>query len=192
MAKVTFYSNVNGHETSGTKIIPDNQLWNSAMNSIFGREDGLCSFFDLPDTFSPVRALLDMTPKADTGFPKAMQYVTPDDKVWHLRINAEGIVEGEYQVDYDDGLITVSFDHKPTEEDEILYKYKYKTISNEKRSFEIDPRTWDIDTAVIDLKNGSLTITVQPREEVKPVKKTLAGKIRVTEEEESKTKSKKK
>lgn len=184
MAKVKYYSNINGHETSGVKTIPDNQLWNSAMNTLFGRPDSLKSFFDLPETFSPLETLLDMTPKADTGFPKATQYVTPNDKVWHLRINAEGIVEGEYQIDYDDGVITVEFDHKPTEEDKILYQYKYRTITNEKRSFEIDPRTWDIDSAVVALKNGSLTITVQPREEVKPVKKTLAGLIKKETEED--------
>ena len=48
-----------------------------------------------------------------------------------------------------------------------------------------DPKFYDVNTTNIELENGLLNITMQPRAELKPIKKSLFGKLKLKIEDNS-------
>ena len=116
-------------------------------------------------------------------FPPSAKYVDPDTKVLRIDIAACGVNEDEFKAEINDNQIEVQFGREA--ENEKLYDFKgLKLVTDEKLSFSFDPRFHDPSTAECSLKNGLLTITLQPREEVKPIRKLLGGTL-VTKKEEA-------
>lgn len=181
--KADIYTNINGVENHFTKEINDSL-------------DETLSFMDaMHDAFFGNGSLLDsaleLCPRSSNkeitkaNFPKSTVYLDTKDKTYNILIDAVGVKENEYMVEVDGDKIVVTFDHKLTDKEKSvkLYSHKYRTITNETATFEFDPKTHNIDTADVKLENGCLSITIQPREELKPVRKVLGGGLKKEEEE---------
>ena len=169
--KAHFYSNVNGVENEYTRELPDTFDFMDAVHDAFY---GSGSLFNDALSLCPPSSNAGVTPK---NFPKSSVYVDAQDKTYNILVDAMNVGDDEYRVEVDGNKIVVTFDHKLTEQDKRrkLYSHKFRTITNEVIPFEFDPTTHDINTAVVKLEKGCLSIVIQPREELKPVKRVLGG-----------------
>ena len=115
-------------------------------------------------------------------FPPNSKYVDPETKELHIDIAACGVNEDEFKAEIDDNKIIVSFGRK--ENKDKVYDYKgLKLVTDEVLTFTFDPRFHDAATARCDLKNGLLSIVIEPRPEVKPTKKLLGGALKIEEKD---------
>lgn len=179
MVKYELYRNENGKVTkkSGTLPAPgffgnvtEDFILNS-MKGLLNSEEPVC-----PPRFNKNLC--------SNQFPPSNAGVDKKTKEYKILIAATDVAEDEYQVDLDDDKIIVEFDRK-TKETDWLFAYKgLKFVTNERLVFPFDQRVHDASTAKVTLNRGALLITLQPREEVKPIRKTLAGGIKKTETEE--------
>lgn len=199
MMRGQFYSNDNGRVTSGSF---DGENFNIERNDSNSSAEEILSKFNnkfmkgltfgdgLEDAFfgtgNIINRMIGSTPRPDKGFPKKNKYLDPDTKVLYLTVGAIGVKEDEFRADVDGDHIVIQFNHKPVEKEAMLYDFKgLKMISDERVVFDYDPRFHDISTAECTLENGLLTISIQPREEIKPVKKQLGGSLILEEKKES-------
>ena len=117
-------------------------------------------------------------------FPPNSKYLDPETKELHIDIAACGVNEDEFKAELDDNKIVVSFGRK--ENKDKVYDYKgLKLVTNEVLTFTFDPRFHDASTARCELKNGLLSIVIEPRPEVKPTKKSLGGCLKLEEKKAS-------
>lgn len=114
----------------------------------------------------------------DSTFPPSSAWVDPKTKEIRIVLAANDVKDDEYRVDLDDDLIVVTFDRK-REEDYPIYDWKgLRFVKDEVIKFQFDQRFHDASTTDVKLERGCLFITMQPREEVKPIRKTLAGGLK--------------
>lgn len=185
MAQVKYYSNRNGKVTQGVREIPD---------SAFNFENILSDLF--LGTGSMMGTLLDCLPTpprsnkkhCDVTFPPSNAYVDPKTKEIKIVIAANDVMDDEYRVDLDDDEIIVTFARKRDEECPIYDWKGLRFVKDEVVPFRFDPRFHDASTTEVKLERGCLFITMQPREEVKPIRKTLAGGLKKEEPKEDSTK----
>lgn len=175
--KGTYYINDNGRISSGS-------LDEKSINKVFN-EFEIPSFSSaLEDLFFgpglAAKQLMQAAPRkmnklsCACQFPPNSKWVDPETKVLHIDIAAVAVNEDEFRAEIDNDKIIVTFGRKA--ENEKLYDYKgLKLITDEVLEFNFDPRFHDQTSAKCELKNGLLSITLDPREEVKPTKKVLGG-----------------
>lgn len=171
MVKYDYYINDNGRVRQGSREFPSIPEFKDAMEDIFlGTGEALSRYLCLPAK--------KMNKSSCSGcFPPNSKYIDPDTKVLNIEIGAIGITENQYSVDIDGSQLIVRFDREPASKEKI-YDYKgLKLITDEELTFSFDPRFHDPSTAECKLENGLLTISIQPREEVKPVKRRVGGSL---------------
>lgn len=173
MTKGKYYFNNNGKVSEGTFDV-DEFDFNSAVSDLF---------FGDGDLFSKA---LSIVPKrfdkldCPNQFPPSNKYVDSETKELHIDIAACGISENDYRVEVDNDVIRVTFGKSKEAKESRLYSHKgLKLVTDEVLPFKFDPRFHDISTAKVVLENGILSITVSPREEVKPVKKLIGGQLKI-------------
>jgi HSP20 family molecular chaperone IbpA len=186
MVNGTYYVNDNGRISTGK--IDDKNIDDILKNNAFSFADALEDLFlgtgSLANDFMRIAPHKTNRLSCNGAFPPSAKYVDPETKVLRIDIAACGVNEDEFAAEINDNQIEVQFGRKADKEK--LYDYKgLKLVTDEKLSFAFDPRFHDPSTADCVLKNGILTITLQPREEVKPIKKLLGGKLQKIEEKKA-------
>lgn len=189
MVKGSYYINDNGRVQKG-------EINDKNADAILGSFPSLTFADALEDLFlgsgDLAHDFLGLTPRKTNrlacsgAFPPSSKYVDPETKELRIGIAACGVNDDEFKAEINGNNIEVQFGRKADKEK--MYDYKgLKLVTDECLSFSFDPRFHDPSTAECTLKNGLLTITLQPREEVKPVKKLLGGTLKLednTEKEE--------
>ena len=175
--KYYHYSNVNGNVTEDSGTFENDISFADVMDSMF---NSTFDFFKSP-------LLIDYTKKApvrfiksesSSAFPPHSKWITSD-KVLHYQIGLCGISEKDVKVDVDDNKIIIKI-KKDVDEEERVYSYKgLKLPTDETLELKFDPKFYDVNTTKISLNNGLLSIDMQPREELKPVKMNLFGKLKI-------------
>lgn len=175
--KYYHYSNVNGDVTEDSGTFENGISFADVMDSMF---NSTFDFFKSP-------LLIDYTKKApvrfiksesSSAFPPHSKWITSD-KVLHYQIGLCGISEKDVKVDVDDNKIIIKI-KKDVDEEERVYSYKgLKLPTDETLELKFDPKFYDVNTTKISLNNGLLSIDMQPRDELKPVKMNLFGKLKI-------------
>lgn len=145
-------------------------VYDSLFNDIFD------SFFDdsfdsrFGSSYKIPRIIKSMT---DNSFPQSNVYINKDTKEQKITVCLPGISEKEVRLDRDDNVITLSV-AKKVHEDSAWVEIQSGFSSPEKckLSWKIDPAKYDLDNISVDLKDGMMTITIQPTEVAKPKRVT--------------------
>ena len=172
MINYSFYQNLNGKESFDHGTFPSTELnFSNVMEDLFRGDDLLFT-----------KALLETPPRMNKKvcsgtFPPSNVFVRKDTKEMVIEVAATGLTEDEIFAELDDGKILLTFTPSENEDGERLYTQKsLKLVSKEtKIAFEFDTKLYNPESIATSLKNGLLTITLSPRDELKPVKKILFG-----------------
>ena len=166
--QIEFYRNHNGKVTKGTKVLPNDYSVGDVLSDLF---TGSGCLFD---------EALHMTPRAHNRevcserFPVSSYQVDKETKVLNIDIAACGIKKDEVTIDIDNDTILVKFNKSQAAKDSRLYVQKgLRLITDETLKFHFDPMFHDAGTVEASLEDGILTISVQPRAELKPIKRTI-------------------
>lgn len=176
------YSNVNGKVTEKSGNLSD-VSFADIVNSMFSST--IDNFFDTPllidyTSKSPARYLKS---ESSSAFPPHSKWVS-EDKVLHYEIGLCGISPKDIKIDVDDNKLVIRI-KKEAEEEKRAYSYKgLRLPTDETLELKFDPKFYDVNTTKIDLANGLLSISMEPRAELKPVKKSLFGELKIEEPEE--------
>lgn len=167
------YSNVNGKVTENSGNI-DDVSFADVVSSMFSVDN----FFNTPllgayTSRAPARFIKS---EASSAFPPHSKWIS-EDKVLHYEIGLCGISENDIKVDVDDNKIVIKI-KKDASDEKRVYSYKgLKLPTDETLELKFDPKFYDVNSTNVKLENGLLEITMQPREELKPVKRNLFGKL---------------
>ena len=138
------------------------------------------NFFDSPllidyNKKSPARFLKS---ESSSAFPPHSKWIS-EDKVLHYEIGLCGISEKDIKVDVDDNKIIIQI-KKETEDEKRVYSYKGLRLPiDETLELKFDPKFYDVNTTKISLENGLLSIEMQPRAEMRPIKKSIFGQLKL-------------
>lgn len=172
------YSNVNGKVTEDSGTFENDISFADIVDSMF---NSTYNFFDSPllidyNKKSPARFLKS---ESSSAFPPHSKWIS-EDKVLHYEIGLCGISEKDIKVDVDDNKIIIQI-KKETEDEKRVYSYKgLRLPTDETLELKFDPKFYDVNTTKISLENGLLSIEMQPRAEMRPVKMSFdfsSGKL---------------
>lgn len=167
---IEFYSNNNGKIQRGSKQIPGNLDFDEIMRDFFLGDGSLADRFFKATPVSHNRAI------CSDKFPVASEYIDSKTKELFIDIAACGIKKEEVKVDVDNDTIIVEFKKDAEAQKSRLYMQKgLKLVTDETLKFKFDPMFHDPNTAAVTLEDGILSISLSPREEVKPIRKTIFG-----------------
>jgi HSP20 family molecular chaperone IbpA len=170
-----YYFNNNGKVSEGT-FDADEFNFESAVKDLFL---GTGDLFAKALGYTPRRFDKSDCPNA---FPPSNKYIDSETKDLHIDIAACGISENDFRVEVDNDIIRVTFGKSKEAKESRLYSHKgLKLITDEVLPFKFDPRFHDISTAKVTLENGVLSITLSPRDEVKPINKVIGGNLKTEE-----------
>lgn len=96
--------------------------------------------------------------------------IREDDNEFHLEVAAPGMKKDDFKVNYDNGRLTISSEHKSEEEKKegenvMRREFNYQSFQ---RSFSVAENAVDAEKIKASYKNGILYISMPKREEVKP------------------------
>ena len=171
------YSNVNGKVTEDSGTFENDISFADIVDSMF---NSTYNFFDSPllidyNKKSPARFLKS---ESSSAFPPHSKWIS-EDKVLHDEIGLCGISENDIKVDVDDNKIIIQI-KKETEDEKRVYSYKgLRLPTDETLELKFDPKFYDVNTTKISLENGLLSIEMQPRAEMRPVKKSIFGQLKL-------------
>lgn len=178
------YENVNGKVTENSGNLPDISF-SDIVDSMF---TSIPNIFNTPliDSYitkSPARFIKS---ESSSAFPPHSKWVS-EDKTLHYEVGLCGISEKDIKVDVDDNRFVITI-KKEVEDEKRAYSYKgLKLPTDEVLELKFDSKFYDVNSTDISLENGLLSIVIQPREELKPVKKNLYGKLKIEEPVENDT-----
>lgn len=178
------YRNVNGKVTEDSGTFENDVGFGDIVDSMF---NSTFNFFDSPlfidyTKKSPARFLKS---ESSSAFPPHSKWIS-EDKVLHYEIGLCGISEKDIKVDVDDNKIIIQI-KKDVEDEKRVYSYKgLRLPTDETLELKFDPKFYDVNTTEISLNNGLLSIAMQPRAELKPIKKSLFGQLKIAAIEENK------
>lgn len=166
--QIEFYRNHNGKITKGTKVLPNDYSVGDILTDLFS---GNGCLFDEALQVTPVshnRAV------CSERFPVSSYQVDKETKVLNIDIAACGVKKDEVTIDIDNDTIFVKFNKSEAAKGSRLYVQKgLRLITNETLKFHFDPMFHDAGTVEASLEDGILSISVQPRPELKPIKRTI-------------------
>lgn len=171
------YSNVNGKVTEDSGTFENDVAFGDIVDSMF---NSTFNFFDSPlfidyTKKSPARFLKS---ESSSAFPPHSKWIS-EDKVLHYEIGLCGISEKDIKVDVDDNKIIIQI-KKETEDEKRVYSYKgLRLPTDETLELKFDPKFYDVNTTKISLENGLLSIEIQPRAEMRPIKKSIFGQLKL-------------
>ncbi len=104
----------------------------------------------------------------DTTLPAVN--VMENDNEYLIEVAAPGLTKDDFKVDYDNGRLTISSEHKNEKEEKDGKKVTRREFSYQsfQRSFTIAENAVDADKIKANYKNGILHIALPKREELKP------------------------
>lgn len=96
--------------------------------------------------------------------------IREDDNEFHLEVAAPGMKKDDFKVNYDNGRLTISSEHKSEEEKKegenvMRREFSYQSFQ---RSFSVAENVVDAEKIKASYKDGILHISMPKREEVKP------------------------
>lgn len=171
------YSNVNGKVTEDSGTFENDISFADIVDSMF---NSTYNFFDSPllidyNKKSPARFLKS---ESSSAFPPHSKWIS-EDKVLHYEIGLCGISEKDIKVDVDDNKIIIQI-KKEVEDEKRVYSYKgLRLPTDETLELKFDPKFYDVNTTKISLENGLLSIEMQPRAEMRPIKKSIFGQLKL-------------
>ncbi|MBR6610671.1 MAG: Hsp20 family protein [Campylobacter sp.] len=170
--------NVNGNVTHKSGEFNDDISFDDIVNSMF--TSTFDDFFNTPllenyMSKSPARFLKS---ESNVAFPPHSKFVKPkEDKTLHYEVGLCGISKKDVKVDIDDDKIIIRV-KKDIDESGRVYSYKgLKRPTDETLVLNFDPKLYDVNTTNIKLEDGLLEISMEPREELKPIRKSLFGDL---------------
>ena len=176
MAKVQYYTNRNGKVQQGVKDVPDEFFnFENVLSELFSGNGFPTMLTDMTASAIPPRSNKN---HCDTTFPPSSAWVDPKTKEIKIVLAANDVMDDEYRVDLDDDTIIVTFNRKREEDYPIYDRKGLRFVKDEVAKFKFDQRFHDASTTEVKMERGCLFITMQPREEVKPIRKTLAGGLK--------------
>lgn len=181
------YSNVNGKVTENSGNLPDvsfNELVDSMFNSSFDDffNSTASSLFNIYSAKTPARFLKS---ESSSAFPPHSKWVS-EDKVLHYEVGLCGVSENDIKVDVDDNKLIIKI-KKEASEEKRAYSYKgLKLPTDEVLELKFDPKFYDVNTTSVSLECGLLSISMEPRKELKPIKKSLFGQLKIESKNEEK------
>lgn len=122
-------------------------------------------------------------------FPPTNIYVDKETKVMTIESALAGVREDQINLSFDGEqikLIVKNEDCKGYNKDAVYLQTGLKQCINLETAWNIDTRFYDRDTIETTFENGLLTIVISPREEVKPKKMSLFGKLKIEDKVENK------
>ena len=165
--KYSIIKNVNGNVTRKSGEFNDDVSFDDIVNSMFNSTFN--DFFHTPliENYmlkSPARFLKS---ESNVAFPPHSKFITPEeDKTLHYEIGLCGISKKDVKVDID--------------ESGRVYSYKgLKRPTDETLELRFDPKLYDVNTTKINLEDGLLEISMEPREELKPIRRSLFGELQI-------------
>ncbi|MBS2213642.1 Hsp20/alpha crystallin family protein [Carboxylicivirga mesophila] len=104
----------------------------------------------------------------DTTLPAVNVMENADE--YAIEVAAPGLNKEDFKVDYDNGRLTISSEHKNEKEEKDGEKVTRREFSYQsfQRSFTISENAVNADKIKANYKNGILYITLPKREELKP------------------------
>ena len=178
--KYSIYSNVNGNVTRKSGEFNDDVSFDDIVNSMF--TSTFNDFFHTPLLVnymqkSPARFLKN---ESNVAFPPHSKFIKPEeDKTLHYEVGLCGISKKDVKVDIDDDRIIIRV-KKNVDESGRVYSYKgLKLPTDETLELRFDPKLYDVNTTKIKLEDGLLEISMEPREELKPIRKSLFGELQI-------------
>jgi HSP20 family protein len=104
----------------------------------------------------------------DTTVP-AVNVIENND-VFSIEVAAPGLKKEDFRIDYNNGQLTISSEHKNEMETKDGEKVTRREFSYQsfQRSFSVSENAIDVDNIVANYKDGILNITLPKREEAKP------------------------
>lgn len=140
------------------------------------------SFDDLfGSTFKAPKLIKSMT---DNSFPQSNVYVNKDTKEQKITVCLPGISEKDVRLDREDNVLVLKVVRKADSDDN--WTEIQNGFSNPEKcelSWRFDTSKYNLDTTEVDLKDGMMTITVQPTEISKP--KRVSGLFGSLEEKKT-------
>lgn len=176
-AKFYTYRNVNGKVTEDSGTFENDVSFADIVDSMFS---STFDFFKSPlfidyNRKSPARFLKS---ESSSAFPPHSKWIS-EDKVLHYEIGLCGVSEKDIKVDVDDNKIIIQI-KKDVEDEKRIYSYKgLRLPTDENLELKFDPKFYDVNTTKISLENGLLSIEMQPRAELRPVKMNIFGKLKI-------------
>lgn len=132
------------------------------------------SFFDnsfeinFGPTFKAPKLIKSMT---DGSFPQSNVYVNKDTKEQKITVCLPGVSEKDVRLDREDNVLILKVVRKIDKDDSWTeIQSGFNNPEECELSWRFDPSKYDLDTTKVDLKDGMMTITVQPTEASKPKK----------------------
>ena len=178
--KYSIYQNVNGNVTRKSGEFNDDVSFDDIVNSMF--TSTFNDFFHTPllENYmqkSPARFLKN---ESNVAFPPHSKFIKPEeDKTLHYEVGLCGISKKDVKVDIDDDRIIIRV-KKDVDESGRVYSYKgLKLPTDETLELKFDPKLYDVNTTKIKLEDGLLEISMEPREELKPIRKSLFGELQI-------------
>ena len=178
--KYSIIKNVNGNVTRKSGEFNDDVSFDDIVNSMFNSTFN--DFFHTPllENYmlkSPARFLKS---ESNVAFPPHSKFVKPEeDKTLHYEVGLCGISKKDVKVDIDDDKIIIRV-KKDVDESGRVYSYKgLKLPTDETLELRFDPKLYDVNTTKINLENGLLEISMEPREELKPIRRSLFGDLQI-------------
>lgn len=136
--------------------------YNDLFDSFF--DDTFDSVFG--STFKAPRLIKSMT---DSSFPQSNVYVNKDTKEQKITVCLPGISEKDVRLDREDNVLVLKVVRKANEDDSWTeIQNGFNSPEKCELSWRFDPSKYDLDTTEVSLKDGMMTITVQPAEAAKP------------------------
>lgn len=166
-------------------------FFSDVIDSIFN--DTFDSLFE--PTFKAPKLIKSMT---DNSFPQSNVYVNKDTKEQKITVCLPGVSEKDVRLDREDNVLVLKVVRKSDDNDSWTeLQNGFNNPEKCELSWRFDPSKYDLDTTKVDLKDGMMTITVQPTETSKPKrvsglfgsledKKTLKIEDKKSEEESNK------
>ena len=178
--KYSIYQNVNGNVTRKSGEFNDDVSFDDVVNSML--TSTFNDFFHTPllENYmqkSPARFLKN---ESNVAFPPHSKFIKPEeDKTLHYEVGLCGISKKDVKVDIDDDRIIIRV-KKDVDESGRVYSYKgLKLPTDETLELKFDPKLYDVNTTKIKLEDGLLEISMEPREELKPIRKSLFGELQI-------------
>lgn len=174
------YKNVNGNVTEDSGEFENDISFGDIVDSMFNSTFDFFNKSPLVIDYNKKSPARFIKSESSSAFPPHSKWITPKDKVLHYQVGLCGISEKDVKIDVDDNKLIITI-KKDTEIDERVYSYKgLKLPTDEILELKFDPKFYNVNTIDVSLENGLLNITMQPREELKPVKKdSIFGKLKI-------------
>lgn len=118
-------------------------------------------------TFKAPKLIKSMT---DNSFPQSNIYVNKDTKEQKITVCLPGVSEKDVRLDREDNVLVLKVVRK-LDKDNGSWTEIQNGFNNPEKcelSWRFDPSKYDLDTTEVDLKDGMMTIIVQPTETSKP------------------------